>query len=136
MPAVKAIFFDAGGVLFLNNNGRGFVNPAVFEFIKQNRQDYVFGLLSSTDMDMRPALIEFGMADFFDLVQTTGALGIGKDRPEFFRHAIEQVRIEPQEAVMIDNDRDFIAAARAAGLLTVLYTLEVNIAEAVESLKS
>lgn len=42
--------------------------------------------------------------------------------------------LRPQEAIMVDNDADFIAAAKEAGLETIYYTVGLDLADVVKKL--
>ncbi len=80
---IRAIFFDAGGVLFLNCGDRGVVNEDIVAFITSNSTKYIYGVLSSTDLPVENALDQFELTGYFKLVQTTGNIGIAKDNPDF-----------------------------------------------------
>lgn len=133
---IKAIFFDVGGVLFLNKNGRGVLNEAVVQFMRQSGDKYLYGLLSSTNLELQPTLDEFNLQSYFGLIQTSGAVGIEKDDPRFFNLAVEALDISSNQAVMVDNDQDFLRAAGSAGLRTIYYTPKTDLFGEVESLQS
>lgn len=130
---LKAVFVDAGGVLFVKTNDRGVVNNDVVEFITSHTK-YKYGLLSSTDLDLSTALTEYKLTQLFSIVQTTGEIGISKDDPRFFVKAVESLGILPSEAVMIDNDQSFIDTAKKAGLGTITYRPGMDIAAEINRL--
>ena len=131
---IKAVFFDAGGVLFLNNNGFAVVNEEVINFIKTSKDTYIFGVLSSTEFDLTDIVASYELGDVFKIVQTPGESGIQKDTPEFFAMAVETAKIRPDEAIMVDNDANFIKAAKTAGLFTIEYTPGTDLESAIKSL--
>lgn len=130
---IKAIFFDVGGVLFLNDNGRGYLNESIVEFIK-NHGEFVYGILSSTDLDPTPTLQQFMLQSYFSLVQTTGKVGIAKDSPDFFIRAAKAIGLPPDEIIMVDNDEPFLEAAKLAGMHIIAYEKSLNLEIAVSSL--
>lgn len=126
---IKAIFFDVGGVLFLNNNGHGYLNESIIAFMTHHK-NYLYGILSSTDIDLTPTIEQFHLEEYFSIVQTTGKVGIEKDSPDFFAYAANKIGLVPNQIIMVDNDTNFLEAAKKAGLHTILYdkTLDLELA--------
>ena len=131
---IRAVLFDAGGVLFLNQDGEAVVNNSVIDFISKNKASYDFGILSSTTLPLQNTLEACGIASLFRLVETTGKSKIKKDTAQFFIAALRTINLQPHEAVMIDNDTDFIAAAQVAGLHTIQYSVNTDLDTAVKSI--
>lgn len=124
---IKAICFDAGGVLFLNENGYAVVNKSIISFIEANKDKYILGVLSSTKLPLRDILSSYKLDKYFQYIQTAGEYGMTKDHSEFFSEAIRKLGIKSDEAILIDNDVDFLKAADAAGLRTISYQPDIDI---------
>ena len=65
---------------------------------------------------------ELGLAQFFEEIVISCDLGYMKPHPKIFRHTLEALGIEPQEAVMVgDSLRADVAGAQALGMTAVWY---------------
>lgn len=120
-PALKVILLDAGGVLYLNRAGRGYLNEPLVEFVRTRQGDYRFGVISTTEYDLANILKMDGIADLFELVLTSGEMGMDKSESAIYLEALRRFGIAPGEALLIDNSKEYIDAACRAGLHTVLY---------------
>jgi HAD superfamily hydrolase (TIGR01509 family) len=118
---IKTIFLDAGGVLYLNNNGMAYINPELIEFIKANQEKYAFILISDTDLDLDEILKKDGIDTLFKLVMTSGKTHLSKDEPEIYRQILFTMKLKAKEVVFIDNSQNFLDAAFALGINTILY---------------
>jgi len=78
-------------------------------------------IVSNWDYDLPAELARLGIADRFEAVAVSAALGVGKPRPEIFRHALDLLGVAPEEAVHCGDqpDRD-CAGAHAAGVTAIL----------------
>lgn len=118
---IKTIFLDAGGVLYLNNNGKAYINPDLLEFIENNQEKYAFILISDTDYDLEDTLKKDGIDRLFKLVMTSGKAKLSKDEPEIYRQILFMMQLKAKEVVFIDNSQIFLDAAFALGINTILY---------------
>ena len=118
---IKAIIVDAGSVLYLNNNGMGYVNPDLFEYIKSKQGEYIFGVISDTSLDLEDVMKKNGIDIFFNLVLTSGKTGLRKDEPAIYKMALDIINLKPVEVVYVDDTPAFVAAAASLGINTVLY---------------
>lgn len=92
--------------------------PEASAVLQLLRQSYRLALVTNGAADMQGEKIEAaGLAPTFDAIAVSGALGMGKPRPDIFAWALERLGVAATEAVMVGNDlgRD-IAGARNAGL--------------------
>ena|SRR3989344_1807677 len=119
---IKAILFDAGGVLYLNKEGNGYANAPLVDFIKTHRDQFKFGVISDTKYDLKKLLKDDGIFDLFELVLTSGNTDLEKSNPKIYTEVAEQLGFSPQEILLIDNTKDFTDAAHEAGLKVILYT--------------
>jgi putative hydrolase of the HAD superfamily len=66
-------------------------------------------------------LVGFGIEPYFDVVVSYDDTGFRKPNPAPFRRALEKMKVEPEEAIMIGDwvERDMVGA-KALGMTTVL----------------
>ena len=62
-----------------------------------------------------------GFLDHFDRVTFSCELGVIKPQPEIYRHAIEELRIAPAEALFLDDRPQNVEGARVVGLCAELF---------------
>ncbi len=75
------------------------------------------GIVSDWGSSLRDLLADLGLDASFDFVLPSGAVGIAKPDPEFYRLAIERAGVEPHEAVMVgDSYRADVRGAWSAGM--------------------
>lgn len=123
------MLLDAGGVFFVvDERGRGVINPDVLRFIDGHRDTYLFAMVSDTSLDLQNVMELFGIRDRFALITTTGQEGIGKDSPEFFARVARKLGVAPRDCILIDNTPEFCAAARTAGMQSILYERGMDLA--------
>ncbi len=60
--------------------------------------------------------VEAGFLDHFDQVTFSYELGVIKPEAAIYRHAIEGLGVEPEEALFLDDREDNVEGARAAGI--------------------
>lgn len=85
------------------------------------RPKFRFGLVTNGAPRIQREKIErAALAPLFEAVVVSGDIGVGKPDARIFHRALELLRVEANEAVMIGNslDRD-IAGARAAGVPSI-----------------
>jgi HAD superfamily hydrolase (TIGR01509 family) len=88
-------------------------------------------IVSNWDYDLPAELERLGIADRFEAVAVSAALGVGKPNPEIFRYALDLLGVAPGEAVHCGDqpDRD-CTGARAAGVAAILVDREGRLADA------
>jgi len=119
---IKTILLDAGGVLYLNNGGKGYVNPPLLRFIQKNQDRYIFGVISMTQYDLENILAQDNIRQLFDIVLTTGKENLDKTNPEIYQLALKQLHSSAEEAIFIDNYEEYVQVAEKAGIKSILYT--------------
>lgn len=79
------------------------------------------GILSDWGSNLLQIIDGLGLTSEFDFVVASGAVGLSKPDPAFFRLAATQAGVPPGEAVMVgDSVRADIDGARSAGMDAVL----------------
>ncbi len=127
---IKAIFWDFYGVINID----GEVNPEVAAFIKANNGKYKFAVLSAANSDLRPWLEEKGILDCFELVQTTKDLGVSKSDAKFYKHAMDQLFVNPEEVLFIDDIEGYLDIASRLGIRGIHYEYGKSIDNLLEGL--
>ena len=75
------------------------------------------GIVSDWGSNLRGILSELGLDAYLDFVLPSGAVGVAKPNPAFFRMALERVGAKPSEALMVgDSYRADVRGAWAAGM--------------------
>ena len=84
------------------------------------KMGYKTALLSNTEV---PAMRFFGQLqyDMFDLAVFSCAEGLAKPEREIYQLTLERLKVEPAQAVFIDDRADYIAGAKDAGLIAILF---------------
>jgi HAD superfamily hydrolase (TIGR01509 family) len=86
------------------------------------RRGLLVAVISNTeDGRARDSLEAAGLAGRFDVIVDSHLVGLSKPEPAIFRHALELLDVEPDEAVFVgDSYAHDALAARAAGMRAVL----------------
>lgn len=130
---IKFIFIDAGGVLYLNSAGNAVLNKSLLDLLKKYSGRCSYGVISTTEYDLKKILKDDGLQDMFTVVVTSGDTGFDKANSKIYQTALDLAEVQPSEAIMIDNDLDFLEAAKRAGLNGILY---INVEELRDQLAS
>ncbi len=115
---IKAILVDAGGTLFFVDGH----NDSLLDFIRTHQKEYVFCIISDTELDLEETLRFFKIRDLFQLVLTSGITGLSKEKPEIYQLALEKLGVRPEEVLFIDDREEFIRVASSLGIQTIRYT--------------
>jgi HAD superfamily hydrolase (TIGR01509 family) len=114
---IKAIFWDFFGVINIDNE----VNPDVAEFINSTKDKYRHAIMSASNVDLHPWLQHKGIDNYFELVQTTKAAGMSKTSTDFYKLAMDSLKIDANQIVFVDDIQSYLDVAKALGINTVQY---------------
>ncbi len=79
------------------------------------------GVVSDWGSNLAPILAKIGLDRYLDFTLASGAVGLAKPDPAFFRLALSRVGVAPEQALMVgDSYRADVLGARAAGLDALL----------------
>ena len=79
-----------------------------------------FGVVSDWGSKLRGIVRELGLEPYLDFVLPSGAVGVAKPDPAFYRLALEQAGVEPSEGVMVgDSYRADVRGAWGTGMEAV-----------------
>jgi HAD superfamily hydrolase (TIGR01509 family) len=77
----------------------------------------VIGIVSDWGSNLRPIIAALGLDRFIDFVLPSGAVGVAKPDPAFFRMALDRAGVRPDEALMVgDSYRADVRGAWGAGM--------------------
>lgn len=79
--------------------------------------DVRIGVVSDWGSNLRGILADLGLDRYLDFVLPSGAVGVAKPNPDFYRLALDAAGVAPDEAIMIgDSYRADVHGAWAAGM--------------------
>jgi putative hydrolase of the HAD superfamily len=98
------------------------LDSELMAYIRGLRPAYKTGLISN-GMSGTRAMIEgpWRMAPLFDAVVISGESGIMKPDPRIYLLALQQLEVQPEQAVFIDDFEHNIAGAQAIGMHAIHY---------------
>ncbi|MCX6664601.1 MAG: HAD family phosphatase [Euryarchaeota archaeon] len=85
------------------------------------KKGYNIGRLSNTE---KPAMQFFFEQhyDMFDVTVFSCAEGTRKPEQKIYQHILEQLQVQPDDAVFIDDTPEYITGAKKIGIHTILFT--------------
>jgi putative hydrolase of the HAD superfamily len=97
--------------------------PQTREVLAQLRKRYHLAIVSDAQSAYGvPELRAVGLADLFDPIIISGDYGYRKPDPRLFQTALEELQVQPEEAIFVGNDRfRDVHGARQAGMKTILF---------------
>jgi putative hydrolase of the HAD superfamily len=93
--------------------------PDVVPMLRAVREagDVRIGVVSDWGSNLRGILAELELDAYLDFVLPSGAVGVAKPNPAFFRLALDEAGVQPEEALMVgDSYRADVRGAWAAGM--------------------
>ncbi|WP_018526241.1 HAD family hydrolase [Alkalispirochaeta alkalica] len=105
------------GLLHLDAAGWSRINPAILRWILElHRRDVRLLVISNMAGATREMVIDPApWRELFERVVISGALGVNKPDREIFRHAAQEMALEPQEILFLDDLETNVEGARRAG---------------------
>lgn len=98
------------------------VNWMLLDFIRELRGRYKVGMLSNAWDDLRQTLHErWDIDGLFDELIISAEVKMVKPDPRIFHLAVEKLKVQPAEAVFIDDILENVQAARKEGLKAIQY---------------
>ncbi len=98
------------------------VDYKLVEYIRNLRPLRKTGLISNAWNDMRSSLEDqWKIADAFDHITISSEVGVAKPHPRVFNLTLEELGIDPPQAVFIDDFVINILAAQNVGLCTIQF---------------
>lgn len=98
------------------------LNPELLAYVASLKPRYKLGLITNAHHEfLEPILAEAHLDTLFDSVVMSSHLGITKPDPRIFRAALDELDVQPQEAVFIDDIASNADGAARAGLHAITY---------------
>lgn len=92
------------------------VDREILEFLRSLRPDYFVGLISNAWPDLRDYIARQKFDDAFDHMVISGEVGVIKPEARIYQIALEQARVNPDEAVFVDDFEENVEGCRAVGM--------------------
>jgi epoxide hydrolase-like predicted phosphatase len=92
------------------------LDRSLVDYIRSLRPRYKTGVISNAWPDLRTYLVENKFEDAFDALIVSAELGVIKPDPKIYQIALEQLKVDPDEAVFVDDTFSNVEAARALGM--------------------
>ncbi len=93
------------------------------------------GLVSNTIPITRPVMRRFGVESYFDTVILSCEVGMKKPEPAIFEMALRQLKVSPEETLMIgDQEEKDVDAPKSLGMRALLIDREGNTKGAISDL--
>lgn len=99
-----------------------FVYPGAIETIRHfKNHGILLALVTNGSSEFQRRKIErFGLTPYFDYILIEGEFGIGKPDERFFKHALDQLEVDPSEAWMVgDRLEHDIGGATSVGIYAI-----------------
>ncbi|WP_105614643.1 HAD family hydrolase [Vallitalea okinawensis] len=91
-----------------------------YEYIPKFKEHYKLGIVSDTWPSLDRVFKSFRLRDYFDSFVMSSTLGVFKPNEKMYMTALEELDIQPEEALFIDDSPKNIEGAKALGLQAIL----------------
>lgn len=99
------------------------IDYAVLAIIEKLRERYSIGLLSNASSSfLRGLLKDHDLEKYFDEIVISSEVGLIKPSPEAFHHILSKLRVEPDEALFIDDNIHNVQGAQQVGIAAIHFT--------------
>jgi len=96
------------------------MDPDLLNFIRLKRQTYKIGIISNAWPGVRELLTDkWKIADLFDDIVISAELGIVKPDPRIYQIALQNLQLQPEQAVFVDDIIENVTAAQDLGMKAV-----------------
>ena len=99
------------------------INFELVEYIKELKKEYRVYLLSNAMSSfLRRILDKYNLYELFNEVYISSEIKLIKPYEEFFNYVINKEKIDPSNAIMIDDNKENIDGALSCNLNGIIYT--------------
>ena len=99
--------------------GGDVLDTQLVDFIRSLKPRFKIGIISNAWSQIADSLVEWGIDDAFEMVVGSGDVGIMKPDPRIFQIALENLSVEPAQAVFVDDFIQNIHGAQALGISAI-----------------
>ena len=93
------------------------INPLVVGLIHELHKKYKTGLITNASHEFVDEIMDQNhMRDIFDSIVVSSRLGITKPDPRIFQYALKELKVQPEEAIYIDDLVRHVDAADTLGM--------------------
>lgn len=97
--------------------------PGVIALINKLKRDYILALTSSASRaEVEMTLKEFEITDCFKVIVTADDITKGKPDPEPYLLTAQKLHVNPDVCVVIEDSRNGLLSAKAAGMKCIVIT--------------
>ena len=103
-------------------DGSATLDHQVIGILKSVKKRYKTALISNAPSAfLREILEEDDLAKYFDEIVISSEVGMVKPSPEIFKHTLKLLKIEPSEAIFIDDNESHTQAAAKLGIQSIQF---------------
>lgn len=96
------------------------VMPGFFELIKKFSDDLSYAIVTGAQSKFLDIVVDqLGIREKFELFQSSDNISEGKPSPVIYQVALEKLRLNPEEAVVLEDSSNGSLAAKRAGCYTI-----------------
>lgn len=111
------------------------IDEKLVEFIRQVRSRYRTGLITNAWPDIRQWIEgQWGIANAFDTIVISAEIGIAKPDPRIYHLFLENLDLQPHEALFVDDFIENVEGARAIGMQALHFRDPEEIVQTIKQL--
>lgn len=96
------------------------LNTRMLDLAKRLRTLHSVGIVTDNKKDRIDLLKKIhDLPALFDPIVVSAEVGVGKEDPKIFFEALHLLRIDPEQCIFIDNNRENLVAPRSVGIKTI-----------------
>ena len=97
------------------------IDQALVDFLRSLRPTIKVGLISNAWSGLRAWIISKKFDDVFDEMVISSEIGIAKPDARIYHQALEKLNVRPEELIFVDDMPANVEAAKALGMVGVLF---------------
>lgn len=97
------------------------INQELLDWIDNNRNRYIIGTLTNLTYSRLMFDEEINLYSHFDFSILSCIEHLKKPDPAFYRLALKRAGVSPEDAVFVDDEEKYVAAAKEVGIKDLLY---------------
>lgn len=111
------------------------LDQGVIDIIKQLEVDSRVVCGTNTFDPHYEYLMSRGCYDIFDAVFASNKIGLSKPHPDFYRYILNHERIDPGNAIFVDDVAENVNAATRLGITSILFTDSQSLEQQIKRLQ-
>jgi epoxide hydrolase-like predicted phosphatase len=97
------------------------LNRDIIKLIEKLKKKYLITCIVNAESDVILLAKKRGLYDFFDKIYISAKLGMKKPDPEIYLAVLNDLQLQPQEAVFIDDKKENVEGALTLGIPSIQY---------------